>query len=116
MPDFIELGDITVQPATLKAPYQFSLPACSSASANDGSIPYGTNIASVVVTAHKSDGTAATGLVAAAATVASNVVTVKLTYPSTDSGTYHLEFACTLDNADATVLEFDYNRVKVRDK
>ena len=114
MPDFKELGDITVQPADVKVPYTFGLPACSSATANDGAIPYGTTIASVVVTAHKSDGTAATGLVFSSS-VASNVVTVTLTYPSTATGTYHLKFVCTLDTGSA-VIEFDFNRVKVRDK
>uniref|UniRef100_A0A6M3MCQ7 Tail protein n=1 Tax=viral metagenome TaxID=1070528 RepID=A0A6M3MCQ7_9ZZZZ len=113
MPDFKELGDITVQPGDLTVPYTFGLPACSSAIANDGSIPYGTTISSVVVTAEKADGTVATGLVASSS-VASNVVTVNLTYPSTGDGTYHLEFVCTLNTG--AKIEFDFNRVKVRDR
>ena len=115
MPDFKETSNIVVQPGDYKVPYGFSLPPCSSATANDGAIPYGTTIDSVAVTALKSDGTAATGLVVSSAE-ASNVVTVVLSYPSTGNGTYHLKFLCTLDNADDTILEFDYNRVKVRDK
>ncbi len=114
MPDFIEQGDIVIQPGDVKVPYAFNLPACSSATANDGAIPYGTNINSVVVTAHKSDGTAATDLVDSSSDAA-NVVTVKLTYPSTAVGTYHLTFVCTLDTA-SIVVEFDFNRVKVRNK
>ena len=114
MPDFKEQGDIVVQPGDVKVPYAFNLAACSSATANDGAIPYGTNIDSVAVTAHKSDGTAATGLVFSSAE-SGNVVTVRLTYPSTAVGTYHLKFVCTLDTGDA-VIEFDFNRVKVRDK
>ena len=114
MPDFIEQGDIVVQPGDVKVPYAFNLPACSSATANDGAIPYGTHIDSVAVTAHKADGTAATGLVFSSSE-ASDVVTVLLTYPSTAAGTYHLKFVCTLDTGSA-VIEFDFNRVKVRDK
>ena len=114
MPDFKEQGDITIQPGDVKVPYSFSLPACSSASANDGAIPYGTNISSVIVTGKKSDGTAATGLVAGYS-VATNIVTVTLTDPSTANGTYHLKLICTLDTDDI-VIEFDFNRVKVRDK
>ena len=113
MPDFQDYGDITVQPGDLTVPYQFSMPPCSSASANDGAIPYGTTIASVVVTGEKADGTAATGLVASSS-VASNIVTVNLTYPSTGEGLYHLEFVCTLNTG--AKIELDFNRVKVRDK
>jgi len=113
MPDFKEQGNITVQPGDLTVPYNFSISACSSASANDGGIPYGTTISSVVVTGSKSDGSAATGLVASSS-VESNIVTVNLTYPSTGVGTYHLEFVCTLNTG--AKIEFDFNRVKVRDK
>ena len=113
MPDFKEQGDITVQPGDVKVPYSFNLPACSSASANDGAIPFGTTISSVVVTGEKADGTIATGLVASSS-VTSNIVTVDLTYPSTGEGLYHLEFVCKLDTN--AYIEFDFNRVKVRDK
>lgn len=113
MPDFVDTGDIVVQPGDVTVPYSFNLPPCSSSTANDGAIPYGVTISSVVVTGHKADGTAATGLVASSS-VTSNVVTVNLTYPSTTEGTYHLRFVCTLSTA--AKIEFDFNRVKVRDK
>ena len=113
MADFKEQGDITVQPGDVKVPYSFNLPACSSASANDGAIPFGTTISSVVVTAHKSDGTVATGLVFSSS-VSDDVVIVLVSYPSTTVGTYHLTFVCKLDTN--AYIEFDFNRVKVRDK
>lgn len=113
MPDFKEQADIVVQPGDADVPYEFNIPPCSSATANDGAIPYGTNIASVVVTAHKSDGTVATGLVASSSE-ASNVVTVLVSFPSTVVGTYHFTFVCTLDSG--AIIEFDFNRVKVRNK
>ncbi len=114
MPDFKEQGDIIIQPGDIKVPYQFNLPANSSATANDGAIPFGTTISSVAVTAHKSDGGVATGLVFSSSE-SGDVVTASLSYPSTGVGTYHLTIVCTLDNA-ATVIEFDFNRVKVRNK
>jgi len=114
MPDFKEQGDIVVQPKDVKVPYTFSLPACTTAKSNDGAIPYGTHISTVVVTGHKSDGTVATGLVSSSS-VTSDVVTVALTYPSTAIGTYHLRFVCSLDT-DSIVKEFDFNRVIMRDK
>ena len=114
MPDFKEQGDIIIQPGDVKVPYSFSLQPASSASANDGAIPYGSHIDSVVVTAHKSDGGVATGLVFSSSESA-DVITVMLSYPSTDDGTYHLKFVCTLDT-DSTVIEFDFNHIKVRDK
>lgn len=116
MPDFRENADIIIQPADEQVPYNFNLPASSSATANDGAIPYDTNIDSVAVTAHMDDDTADSELVDSSS-VSSNTVTVKLTYPSTNGvGIYHLEMHCTLDNGDASVIEFDFNRVKVRDK
>ena len=113
MPDFMNMQDILIQPGDVTVPYSFSMQPCSSASANDGAIPYGTTISSVVVTGHKSDDTVATGLVASSS-VSSGVVTVNLTYPSTTVGTYHLEMVCTLSSG--AVMEFDFNRVEVRDK
>ena len=113
MPDFQDRGNIIVQPGDVTVPYGFSIQPCSSVSANDGGIPFGTTINTVAVTAHKSDGSAATGLVASSS-IASNVVTVNLSYPSTDEGTYHLRFICTLSTN--AIMEFDFNRVEVRNK
>ena len=113
MPDFKEQGDIVVQPGDVTVPYAFSLPACTTVSSNDGAIPYGSTISTVVVTAHKADGTAATGLVASSS-VAANVVTANLTYPSTEEGTYHLRIVATLSTG--AKIEFDFNRIQVRNK
>ena len=115
MPDFKEQADIIIQPGDFKVAYTFSLPAASSNTANDGAIPYGTEISSIAVTALKSDGTAATGLIFSSAKSA-EAITVKFSYPSTGVGVYHVEFLVTLNNGDSTVIEFDFNRVKVRDK
>ena len=118
MPDFKEVQDIILQPLDVEAPYSFSIPACTSATANDGGIPYDTTIASVVVTAHKqSDGSDVSSEIVDSSSVSDNIVSVALNYPSTSGvGTYHLRFALTLDNSDASVIEKDFNRVKARNK
>lgn len=116
MPDFQGTDQITVQPGDEQVPYTFTFTVCSSATANDGAIPFGTTVDSVVVSATMADGTADAELVDSSSESA-NVVTVKLTYPSTNgNGRYHLKFLITLDNVDASVIEFDFNRVVVEDK
>ena len=109
---FIGTKDIILQPSCSKVPYTFTFTTCSSATANDGHLPYGTNISSVVVTASKDDGTVATSDLINSSSVATNTITVKLKYPSTNgTGRYFLNFAITLDNVDSTVIDADFKRI-----
>jgi len=115
MPNFQGTDSITVQPNTAAMPYTFTFTVCSSVIANDGQLPYGTNISAITVTAHTSDGTADTDLINGTPSVAANVVTVALDYPTTNgAGTYHLTFVYTLDSGAKD--EADFNRVHVKDK
>jgi len=112
--DFIGTKDIMIQSNSDDIPYTFTFSVCSSATANDGFLPYGTNINSVVVTSKTSAGVAVLDLISEAATEAANVVIVKLQYPTTSGvGVYHLIFALTLDNGDASVLHAEFKRVYV---
>ena len=116
MPDFIGNDDIIVQPGTYKYPYEFEVTVCSAAGANDGFLPFGRTIASVVTIAHKHGRT----LLVDAQLVDSyseldQIITVKLTYPTTNgSGRYKLEFVMTLD--DGSKEEADFGRVIVKDR
>ena len=111
----LEQKTITLQPNDTKVPHTFTFSVCSSATANDGFLPYGTNIASVVVTAYNSSGTAVTAtMVSGTPSVASNIVTTKLNYPGA-SGAYKLTMVATLDNGDATEIEADFTRVIAKD-
>ena len=103
---------ITVQPGSATVPYTFTFAACSSATANDGSIPFGTTISSAVVKAFNEAGTDSTAVLISAQSVASPVVTVSLKYPTT-AGRYSLEFVLTLSSA--AVMEFDFTRVFAED-
>src|SRR5210317_1679840 len=90
---------ITLRPGD-SLTYEWSAPPCSSAVANDGAIPFGTNVSSVVATAYKGK-TVVTSDVVVQSAVASNVVQVTLKYPVTNGGgKYELRFALTLDNAE----------------
>ena len=105
---------IEIQPTTTKATYTFRFAACSSATANDGSIPYGTSVSSVVVKAYDEDGeVATTSLIVGTPTVAANVVSISFKWPGT-AGDYKVSITYTLSNDD--VDEVDFARVSARDK
>jgi len=116
MPDFQGNDDIIVQPGTYNYPYEFEITVCSAAGANDGFLPFGRTIASVVVTAHK-HGPAIlvdTELIENDSEL-DQIITVSFTYPGTNgAGRYKLEFVMTLD--DGSKEEADFGRVRVRDR
>ena len=116
MPDFKNTEDIVLQPSDSSVPYSFTLTPCTSATANDGAIPYGTTVSSVAVTAHKQEDSAVvTTELVASSSVSSNVVTVLLKYPATSKvGKYHLRIIATLSTG--AVIEFDFNRVRAYDR
>jgi hypothetical protein len=90
---------ITLRPGD-SVTYEFSAPPCSSRTANDGTIPYGTNLNSVAVTAYKGKTVATTDMVVQS-NVDGNIVQVELKYPSSNGGgKYQLRFALTLDNGE----------------
>ncbi len=117
MPSFQGSDKIDVQPGTSKAAYEFEFTVCSAAGANDGWLAYGRTISSVAVKAYKHGETevdATSDLINGTPSVANNIVTVKLDYPTVNgSGRYKLEFVVTLD--DGSDDEADFGRVFVRD-
>ena len=113
MPAFEGIEGIVIQPLD-EMTYTFGFSVSSSATANDGSIPYGTTISSVAVTAHQAeDGTDVSDEVIVSSSVSNNVVSVKFQYDS-DVGELliHLRIAVTLSDTD--VKEYDFNRVTLR--
>lgn len=108
---------IELEPLDRAVPYQFKVNVNSSATANDGYIPYDTNVASVTAVGYDSDGNVVTSeLIHTAPTVSSNVVTIHLNYPSTTGvGVYKITFKLTLDNAKGTVKELDHRRIRALD-
>jgi hypothetical protein len=110
---------IELEPLDTEVPFQFEVNVNSTASANDGYIPYGTNIVSVTAIAYNvsCDGTilstVTSELIDTAPTVANNIITIYLKYPSTTGvGLYKITFKLTLDNAKATTKELDHRRIR----
>jgi hypothetical protein len=111
---FQGVADIILQPGTSAAPYTFTFEACSSITANDGSIPFGTTMSGADVKSFDEGGTDRTSEIINSESNTTTVVTVNLDYPSTTGpGRYSLEFVITLSSG--AVLEFDFTRIFAKD-
>lgn len=114
MPDFKGYSKIVLQPNDLKRGFIFNITTCSSKTANDGNIPYGTTISSVVVIGMTEGGTTDTELLYSDS-LSGSEITVQLSYPTTNgTGQYKLQFVLTLSNAEEK--ELDFNRIVCEDK
>ena len=116
---------IEIQPGDLNVSFGYSFTVCSSTTANDGFLPYGTTASGVSVVAYKtadadgrelSEGASiVSDLIQGTPTISDNVATVRLSHPATNgSGYYKLTFLVT--GSDESVKETDFNRVVVLDK
>lgn len=106
---------ILLQPGSSAVPYMFTFEACSSTTANDGSIPSGETITDATVSAFDSDGTDVTSELVDSSSFSTTTVTVYLNYPSTSgAGRYHLEILLEMTVSGA-ILEFDFTRVYAED-
>jgi len=107
-------GIIILQPGSATVPYSFTFAAASSATANDGSIPFGTTISGADVKAFDAAGNDVTSEMIDSETNTNLVVTPVLKYPSTSgAGNYSIEFLLTLSTG--AVLEVDFTRVYAGD-
>ena len=116
MPDVEGQELILLRPGDDNVSYQFYAAPCSSQVANDGPIPYGSNVASAVITIKNDDGTEATDIKDGDLTISANVITQKMKYPATSgSGRYTIYLALTLDNIESSVVNFVLDRIKAED-
>ena len=107
-------GIIILQPGSATVPYSFTFAAATSATANDGSIPFGSTISSADVKAYDSGGNDVTSEMVVSETNTTLSVTPVLKYPATSgSGNYSLEILLTLSTG--AVLEVDFTRVFAKD-
>lgn len=114
MPSFDGYKPIILQPLDVAIPYQFGFSACSVTTANDGSIPYNLTIVQSSASCHCEDGVSCTGIIAGSSHTGW-VTSLLLSYPTSSgahAGKYHLNFKLTL--SDASIKEFDFNRLLVR--
>lgn len=116
MPDFEGTKPIFLQPADSKVPYSFEYTVCSATTANDGSLPYGHTLSSIVTSVHRED--AGVVDIISSSSVTNQVHTIWISYPATApvyTGRYHLTFVATVsDGATTYKREFDFNRLIVR--
>ena len=111
---FQGVKDIILQPGSATVPYTFTFAACSSATANDGSIPYGTTISSATIKVFDEAGVDKTTEIIASETNTATVLTISLKYPATAGvGRYSIEMLVTLDSG--AVMEFDFTRLYAED-
>ena len=113
MPAFKTRKRIELQPYDQSVPYSFGFSVCSSATANDGDLPYGHNIQTCLVKCFDKAGADKTTDVVGVTSVNANIVTVPLTYYATH-GRYSLEFQVETDLA--VRIEFPYTRVYMIDR
>ena len=96
--------------------YSFSFPSCTSATANDGNIPYDSVISSVEIEAYKRDGVdysssdVSSSLISASSN-GDNIVYLDFQYPDA-AGFYKVVFKLTLDTGVVLTREFANIEVK----
>ena len=120
MPDFQGTKSIFLQPGDVSVPYTFTWTVCTASTGNDGAIPYGHTVSSVVTAIRHESGLVCTTGILSSSSHSGSVTSVFLTYPSSSgflTGKYHVTFAATISDGSTTyVREFDFNRLIVRDK
>lgn len=120
MPDFQGTKPIILQPNDVMVPYTWTWTICTASTGNDGAIPYGHTVSSVVTSITHESGTVCTTGILASSSHSGAVTTTFLTYPSSSgflTGKYHMKFTATIsDGTTAFVKEFDFNRLVVKDK
>ncbi len=80
---FDSVEAIILQPGSATVPYTFTFAAASSATANDGSIPFGTTISSAVIKIYDESGTDRTSEIVVSESNTATVLTINLRYPVT---------------------------------
>jgi len=120
MPDFQGTKAIILQPGDAIVPYTFTWTICTSSTGNDGAIPYGHTVSSVVTAIKHESGLICTTGILASSSHSGAVTSLFLTYPSSSgflTGKYHTTFTATISDGTTTFAkEFDFNRLIVRDK
>ena len=116
--DVLGTETLELQPGDVAVPYTFRVTVCSSADGNDGFIPYGTNVSSLVATTYNSSDAAKTDILNNTYnySVTDNLITFYLDYPTVSGiGLYKLKGILTLDNG-RTTKAFVFLNIKAINK
>lgn len=116
MPHFLGNNKIILQPNDSDVQYRFDFTLCSSPTANDGFLPFGSFIVEVEINTTDEERNTVSDIVQSSViTNSGTTIITTLSYPSDLSeGRYFLTFILTLDNG--SVLEADFNRIEVIDR
>ena len=112
MPNVTGNRNIIIQPQDTKIGLTIRVTICSTATANDGYIPFSTTVSGVATTIYNEAGVDVTSdLLYAGATISGGQdIKVELKYPLTNGdGRYKLSYLLTL--SDASTKELDFNRI-----
>lgn len=113
--DFLGGDTVWLQPGAEEYPLSFGFSACSSATANDGSIPYGTTISSATVVITDPTGTDKTSEVQNGSVSVSGGLTVQfLVDYSAPNGRYAIDIKVTLSSG--AKIPFDWNGLCMGDR
>ena len=113
--DFLGGDTAWLQPDTEQYPLSFGFSVCSSATANDGALPYGTTISSATVEITDSAGADKTSSVLNGSASVSGGLTVQfLVDYSLPDGRYVIELQLTLSSG--AVIPFDWNGLYMGDR
>ncbi len=111
--DFIGTTDIILRPDAASLIRTFQITVCSSATANDGHIPYGRTIGSYTATAYTSADADVTSDIIASSARSSFVITVKFKYLAKHKGVNcYLILLLTLDDSSVIPVRFELIRLK----
>jgi hypothetical protein len=114
MPDILGQDEFILRPGS-KETLKIAATPASSATANDGSIPYNTNVSTIAVTAKNiNDVDKTSELIDGTPSVSSNVISISLKYPTSGEGKYKLYIDLTLD--DGQVIPKYTDKIIVEDK
>ena len=107
MSSFKSSRKIVLLPNDNKISFTFQITECSSAVSNDGFRPFGIDVTSVIATCVTEDGTAVSSIFTTPTpSVASNVITVTLKYPTEGEGRYYLTFVMGMSNGSQMAADF----------
>ena len=104
---------IILQPNDANIAYTFHLDTCTSSTANDGKLAYGTTISGVTATATNSSGDTDTELIASTSLSTPDII-LTLSYPTTN-GIDRYKITFVLDISDGSTKELDFPIVYAKD-
>ena len=115
---------VDIQPGDVNVPLHMRINPASGSTKNDGSIPYGSTVATATFKVHNAESNSSSTAMLTNTTEAgvssSNVIVAYFSYSSTlREGLYHVTATVGMSLSGSTVLayrDFDFNRIYMKDR